>query len=139
LKKGFSVSLVGSAGVALAAAYLLPAFTGDPAVIAGAVTLQRLGVFLETGRVFNMVGVNGLRATGDARFPLLMGICIMWGVWVPLAWLLSLHFQLGLAGICLAMIADEWTRGLLNLGRWTRGGWIKHAERSRAGLLRSGI
>jgi Na+-driven multidrug efflux pump len=30
------------------------------------------------------------------------------------------------------MIVDEWLRGFFNLGRWRRGGWIKHAERSRA-------
>jgi MATE family, multidrug efflux pump len=134
LKKGFAVSLVCSGILALAAPHLLPLFTKDAAVIAGAVTLQRLGMLLEPGRVFNMVGVNGLRATGDARFPLLMGLCFMWGVWVPLAWLLGIRLQMGLAGLCLAMIADEWVRGLFNLGRWTRGGWIKHAERSRAQL-----
>jgi putative MATE family efflux protein len=132
LKKGFAMSLTCSGIVALAAPYLMTIFTRDPAVIAGAVTLQRLGMLLEPGRVFNMVAVNGLRATGDARFPLFMGACIMWGVWVPLAWLLGIHFELGLAGLCLAMITDEWLRGVFNLGRWQRGGWIKHAMRSRS-------
>jgi putative MATE family efflux protein len=132
LRKGFLMSLTCGGIIALASPFLMKAFTEDPAVIAGAVTLQRLGTLLEPGRVLNMVGVNGLRATGDARFPLFMGVWIMWGVWVPLAWLLGIHFELGLAGLGLAMVADEWLRGIFNIGRWRRGGWIKHAERSRA-------
>jgi Na+-driven multidrug efflux pump len=96
------------------------------------VQLQWLGVLLETGRIFNVVAVNGLRATGDARFPLFMGVFSMWGVWVPAAWVLGIGLGMGVVGLCLATIADEWLRGLLNYARWKRGKWIAHAERSRA-------
>lgn len=132
LRKGFLLAAVVSGGVALSAPYLVGLFTVDPAVIAATVTLQHLGVLLETGRVFNVVAVNGLRATGDARFPLLMGACSVWGMWIPLAWLLGSKLGLGLPGLCIAMICDEWLRGLLNYARWKRGGWIKYAEQSRA-------
>jgi putative MATE family efflux protein len=132
LRKGFAFSLGVSVLMAFAAPYVLRQFTTDAAIVAGAVQLQRLGVLLETGRVFNVVVVNGLRATGDARFPLLMGACSVWGVWVPLAWFLGLKLHLGLNGLCLAMICDEWLRGLLNYARWKRRGWVKHALSSRA-------
>lgn len=132
LKLGFGLAIFVSAIVALASPQLFPFFTPDPAVIAGAVTLQRLGMLLEPGRVLNMVGVNGLRATGDARFPLLMGVCVMWGITVPLAWLLGVRLHLGVFGLGLAMVADEWVRGIFNITRWMRGGWIANAERSRA-------
>ena len=111
---------------------MLQAFTSDAAVIAAVTQLQWLGVLLETGRIFNVVAVNGLRATGDARFPLFMGVFSMWGVWVPGAWLLGVELGLGVAGLTIAMVADEWLRGLINYARWKRGGWIKHARRSRA-------
>lgn len=136
LRKGLVMAACVSAVMALAAPHLLRLFTDDLAIIEGAVMLQRLGMLLETGRVFNVVVINGLRATGDARFPLLMGACSVWGVWVPLAWLLGLRLELGLTGICVAMICDEWLRGLLNYLRWKRRGWVKHAHRSRARLAR---
>jgi putative MATE family efflux protein len=132
LRKGFLLAALVSGAVAVAAPYLVGFFTVDPAVIAATVTLQHLGVLLETGRVFNVVAVNGLRATGDARFPLFMGACSVWGMWVPLAWLLGSKLGMGLPGLYLAMICDEWLRGLLNFARWKRGGWIKYAEQSRA-------
>lgn len=132
VKKGLGCALGVSVLVALSAPFVLSQFTSDPDVLAGAVRLQQLGILLETGRVFNVVAVNGLRATGDARFPLLMGAGSVWGLWVPLAWWLGLHRGWGLTGLCVAMICDEWLRGLINYTRWRRRGWVKYALRSRA-------
>jgi len=137
VKKGLAWALGVSVLVALAAPFVLGQFTSDPEVLAGAVRLQQLGILLETGRVFNVVTVNGLRATGDARFPLLMGACSVWGLWVPLAWWLGLHQGWGLSGLCVAMICDEWLRGLINYTRWKRRSWVKHALLSRAHLAPS--
>jgi putative MATE family efflux protein len=134
LRKAIIVAAGISGALAIAAPYLLRLFTADADIIATAVVLQRLSILLETGRVFNVIVINGLRATGDARFPLLIGACSVWGLWVPLAWLLGLHYQMGLAGIWIAMSCDEWLRGLIMYFRWKRRGWIKHAERSRAQL-----
>jgi Na+-driven multidrug efflux pump len=61
-----------------------------------------------------------------------MGACSVWGLWVPLAWWLGLHLGWGLTGLCVAMICDEWLRGLINYMRWKRGAWMEHALRSRA-------
>lgn len=137
LKKGLACALGVSTLMALAAPFLLRQFTSDPEVLEGAVRLQRLGILLETGRVLNVLTVNGLRATGDARFPLFMGAFSVWGLWVPLAWWLGLHEGWGLSGLCVAMICDEWLRGLINYTRWKRRSWIKYALRSRAHLAPS--
>lgn len=136
MKKGLACALVVSAGVAIAAPYVLRNFTTDATVLAAAVRLQWLGLLLETGRVFNVVAVNGLRATGDGRYPLLTSALSVWGLWVPLAWWLWLSLELGLDGLCVAMICDEWLRGVLNYGRWRRRGWVRHAEHSRALVVR---
>jgi Na+-driven multidrug efflux pump len=56
----------------------------------------------------------------------------MWGVWIPLSWLLGLRLGLGMPGFWLAMIADEWLRGSVLYARWRRRDWLAHAERSRA-------
>ena len=91
-----------------------------------------MGLLLEPGRVFNVVVISALRATGDARFPVIIGLSCMWGLWVPLAWLLGLKLGLGLVGIWISMICDEWTRGLLMYHRWSTRKWLPAAQRSRA-------
>jgi putative MATE family efflux protein len=118
--------------IALTAPWLLRLFTRDPEIIAAGALLLRMGLLLEPGRVFNVVVINSLRATGDARFPLAVGVCSMWLLWVPLAWLLGLKLGLGLTGIWISMICDEWVRGLLMYRRWKRRHWMEHAHRSRA-------
>jgi putative MATE family efflux protein len=134
LRKGVLLAACTSVGLAAASPYLLGLFTQDPSILAGAVELQRLGVILEIGRVFNVVVLNGLRATGDTRFPLLVGGGLIWGIWVPLAWLLGLHLEWGLKGVWFAMICDEWLRGAASYLRWKRKGWLSHAIRARSQL-----
>jgi Na+-driven multidrug efflux pump len=91
-----------------------------------------MAILLEPGRVLNVVIISSLRATGDVGFPIQMAVLSMWCVWVPLAWLLGLKLHFGLPGIWIAMMTDEWLRGLLMYWRWKKRRWVKHAERSRA-------
>ncbi len=116
----------------LRAASLLGCFTHNAAIIAGGALLLRLAIILEPGRVFNVVVISSLRATGDVGFPIQMAVLSMGCVWVPLAWLLGLKLGLGLAGFWIAMITDEWLRGLLMYRRWKKRRWLKYAQRSRA-------
>lgn len=106
---------------------LIGLFTEDPAIIATGASIFLLSIVLEPGRTFNMVIINSLRATGDARFPVLMGVCSMWGVSVPLAYLLGVHLEIGLLGIWIAFAVDEWLRGLIMLLRWKSRVWEKKA------------
>jgi putative MATE family efflux protein len=132
LRIAFCVAIGGMAVLGLAAPWLLGLFTSTTAIIATGTVLIRMGLLLEPGRVFNVVVINALRATGDARFPVIVGATCMWGLWVPLAWLLGLKLGLGLVGIWISLICDEWTRGLLMYHRWRKRKWLPAAERSRA-------
>jgi putative MATE family efflux protein len=134
LRIGIVLALGTSLLVALAAPWIAGAFSHDAGIVALIVGVLRLGLVLEPGRVFNVVVINALRATGDARFPLLAGIGSMWGVWVPLAWFLGIHCGLGLPGVWLSMCCDEWLRGLLMYRRWTRRRWVANAQKSRLAL-----
>ena len=51
---------------------------------------------------------------------------------MPLCWLLGLELHWGLTGIWIAMMSEEWLRGLLMAWRWKKRHWLKYAERSRA-------
>lgn len=132
LRVGLGVTIVATCVVVLLAPWLFAMFTSDPVIVAGGAMLLRLSLLLEPGRTFNLVVINSLRATGDARFPVLMGMCSMWGVAVPLAWLLGLHWGWGLMGVWVAFTADEWVRGLSMYARWKSRVWEKHAHAVRA-------
>jgi putative MATE family efflux protein len=119
-------------GVAAAGPHILRCFTQDAAIIATGSLLLRISIILEPGRVFNVIVISSLRATGDVGFPIKMAVLSMWLVWVPLAWFLGLKLGLGLVGVWIAMMTDEWLRGLLMYWRWKKRRWIKYAERSRA-------
>jgi putative MATE family efflux protein len=120
------------AAIASVSPFLLGWFTANAAIIAVGTLLLRMSILLEPGRVFNIVIISSLRATGDVGFPIKMAVLSMWCVWVPLAWILGVKMGLGLVGVWIAMITDEWTRGLLMYWRWKRRRWVKYAERMRA-------
>jgi putative MATE family efflux protein len=132
-------ALGGMVVLAVAAPWLLRAFTSTPVIIASGTLLLRMGLLLEPGRVFNVVVINGLRATGDARFPVIAGATCMWCAWVPLAWFLGLKLGLGLVGIWLSLICDEWTRGLFMYYRWRKRKWLPAAQHSFASAREKAI
>jgi Na+-driven multidrug efflux pump len=100
-------------------------FTDDSQIIAAGATLLLITIILEPGRTFNLVIINSLRATGDAKFPVIIGILSMWGISVPLAYLFGITLEFGLLGIYLAFVVDEWLRGLLMLFRWRSRVWMR--------------
>lgn len=106
---------------------LIGLFTEDANIIAVGASIFLLSVVLEPGRTFNIVIINSLRAAGDARFPVLMGVLSMWGISVPLAYALGVHFGFGLLGVWIAFVVDEWLRGIIMLLRWRSRAWEKKA------------
>ena len=129
---GLMCAIAGALVMAVGAPWLLGLFTSDPLILATGVLLLRMGLLIEPGRVFNVIVINSLRATGDARFPVFVGLTVMWGVWVPLSWLLGLKLGWGMPGIWCSMACDEWIRGLLMYWRWRTWKWLPYAQRSRA-------
>lgn len=106
---------------------IIAMFTDDVDVIRIAAQALLMGIVLETGRSINMILVNVLRASGDAKFPLWVGIFTMVGMSVPLGYLFVFHLNLGLAGVWLAIASDEWARAIIMSFRWKSRRWEKHA------------
>lgn len=131
LLRSVGISFVLTFGVVAVASFfrheLLGLFTDDPEIIAVGAGIFLLSLVLEPGRTFNMVIINSLRAAGDARFPVLMGVVSMWGIAVPLAYWLGIHLGIGLLGIWIAFTVDEWVRGMIMLLRWRSRAWEKKA------------
>lgn len=128
VRRGLAAVCVAAVPMAFSGPIVLRWLNPDPAVFYGGSALLLLGLALEPGRVFNLVVGSALRATGDSRVPFLLTSLSMWGLWIPLSWLLGLRLGLGLPGFWLAMIADEWVRGVV---LYLRGPSARFPIRSR--------
>lgn len=125
LKPSFVISILVSILISLFRQDLMSLFTDNQEIIHTGSTLLLLCLILEPGRTFNLIGVNSLRATGDAAFTVKMGVLSMWGLAVPISYILGIHFGLGLAGVWTAFIVDEWFRGIIMYFRWKSRAWEK--------------
>ncbi|MBR8700529.1 putative FMN/FAD exporter YeeO [Fusobacterium sp. DD29] len=98
-------------------------FTQNPEIINASVKIFPFMIFLEVGRVFNIVIINSLHAAGDIKFPMFMGIIFIFIVAVPFSYILGISFGMGLVGIWIANALDEWCRGFAMLFRWRSRKW----------------
>ena len=103
--------------------YTLAIFTDNTDAISLGRQIMFIAVFLEIGRTCNLIIINSMRASGDVKFPTMLGICSMWGVSVLFSFLLGVVLGLGLRGVWIAMAADEVVRGVIVTIRWKKGSW----------------
>lgn len=123
LKIAIFVSFVMALTFSIFSERLLGIFTDNFEIISIGSTLILLTIILEPGRAFNLVVINSLRAAGDVKYPVYIGVLSMWGIAVTLSYILGVVFGLGLIGVWIAFIIDEWLRGLLMLKRWKTKKW----------------
>lgn len=138
LKLGLVATVVMVSLAAIGAPWLFGLFTSDPVIIASGTLLVRMSLFLEPGRTFNIVFVNALRATGDARYPLIWGVISQWTIMVGCSWLFGTYLGFGLPGVWVAFAIDEWFRAMLFLRRWRKRKWLPHAQRTHASAQAAG-
>ena len=100
-------------------------FTDDSAIIAMGAAVILSDFVLELGRSRNLVLVNALRAAGDVRYPLYIGLFSMWFFSVGVSWLLGLGLGWGLVGIWIGLGLDECFRAVLLQIRWEKEKWTR--------------
>jgi putative MATE family efflux protein len=126
LKIGFVITLIIALGNAFVFGKpLLSLFTDSNEVLVMATNLFYLSIIMEPGRIFNIIVINSLRATGDAQFPMWMAIISMWGISIPVGYFLGVYMNYGLIGIWIGMACDEWFRGISMYIRWHTRIWEK--------------
>ena len=79
--------------------------------------------FLEIGRTANIFAVGTLRATGDAVYPVIIGIIFNWTIAVGLSYVIGIPLGYGLVGMWVAFALDENIRGIILMRRWRSGIW----------------
>lgn len=98
-------------------------FTNNPEIISLGRKVMIVAIFLEFGRTSNLVIINSMKAAGDVKFPVALGIVAQWGCSVGLGYLFGIYLDMGLVGIWIAMALDEIVRGIIVYIRWKLGGW----------------
>lgn len=106
---------------------VLGLFTDDLEIISMGATVIFSDVILEIGRSRNLVFVNALRAAGDVRFPLYIGLFSMWFFSVGMSWFLGIHLGWQLTGIWIALGLDECFRAVGMQIRWKKEQWVRYA------------
>ena len=121
----FAVSMAILGVLCLLRRQAMDLFTDDPAIIAMGASVILADLVLEAGRSRNLVLVNALRAAGDVRFPLYIGLFSMWFFSVGVSWVLGIGLGWGLIGIWIGLGLDECFRAALVQLRWNKGAWIR--------------
>ncbi|MEK5239878.1 MATE family efflux transporter [Paenibacillus sp. FSL L8-0470] len=123
LKIGLFLSCSVSLLLYLVSKPLMGLFTEDSNVIIMSANLILLSVLLEAARACNVIMIASLNASGEVKYPVIMGLILMWGVSVPAAYLFGIVWGYGIYGIWLAFIIDEWIRAYFMLRRWKSEKW----------------
>lgn len=123
LRLGLIVSISFAIVNWFAAPFTFRLFSSDPSVAELGATVMFIAIFLEFGRTTNIIIINSMKAAGDVKFPTILAIFSMWGISALFAYILGIVCGMGLAGVWIAMAADEIVRGIVVFIRWIHGGW----------------
>lgn len=122
---GIITVLIISTTVYFNAQWILRIFTSNPEIIQTGKNVLLVFIFLEMGRLSNIMVIQALRATGDVKYPVYAALISMFGIKVPLAYYLVMVQDLGLVGVFIAIAIDEIFRGFFVYIRWTKKPWLK--------------
>lgn len=127
LKQSLKISLIGTSALALCWLLfnqpILTLFSSDPEVIAIGLWAFVLSFLAEPWRTVNITIGSALRCAGDATFTSVSSIGVIWLLSVPLAYVLAIPVGLGLYGLLIAAVIDEFIRALIKGWRWKKGHW----------------
>ncbi|MGL5648778.1 MAG: MATE family efflux transporter [Clostridium sp.] len=127
IKISMIITVISSLVLVVLGKAILGFFTSNEEILSLGIILLAVDVLLEPGRAMNLVGINGIRATGDVKYPVYIAIFSMWIFAVGLAYVLGVYLKLGLVGVWIAFAVDEWVRGILIYKRWKSGKWKSKA------------
>lgn len=115
---GFGTALVLALIAALSGGWIMDRFTDDPHIAESGRLLLWCSLLYLPGSSLIMTTASTLRAVGHVRYPAAVGILVLWGVFIPLAYFLSLPLGLAILGVMIAMAIDENLRAFLLNVRW---------------------
>ena len=120
---GLVIATCFSVTFALSGHIIVHIFTDDAQMISLVVKLLIIDIFLELGRVTNLVYSQALKTSGDAVFPVIMGAIFMYLFAVGGTYFLGIHMGFLAVGAYIAMAGDECARAVGMVLRWKSGKW----------------
>ena len=115
---------VGTASVfAIFAKPILGLFTSDPQMIRLVSILLVIDIFLEIGRVSNLVFGFALKTSGDATYPMIIAVTFAFLFAAGGTWYFGMHLGWLAVGAYVAMALDECVRAVFMFLRWSKGCW----------------
>lgn len=118
------MSLIGAAFVAIPGLLLWPFTPRDDVKVLDMATLALMIAAAEQPfMAASMILGGGMRGAGDTRSPLWVALLCVWGVRVPVTYLLAITLKMGLTGVWITMVLDWVARSLLFAAIWRRGRW----------------
>lgn len=127
LRWGAAMTAAAALVVAITAPWTLALFTRSGEVLALGCILLWIDAALQPAKCGNIAITFSLRASGDSRFPAVMGTSLMWSVGLGACLFLCFGLEWGVLGIWSGMAVDEWVRAIVNWRRWTGGKWKNKA------------
>lgn len=100
---------------------LIGLFTDDWQIHEFARQLLWITIFVQPFSCANTILFHSLRAVGDVFVPVAGTQIMMWGLSVPLAYLLAVHWHLGVIGLWYVLLMEEVLKALFLLIRWHYG------------------
>ena len=98
-------------------------FTHDPHVVPLTVSYLQIAALSEPFLAFGMILTGALNGAGETKAPAWAGVATMWGVRLPLAWLLIYPLHLGATGAWWGMTVSTALNGMVALALFKRGRW----------------
>jgi len=124
---GTLCSIVAVLAINLFSYQIVSLFTHNDEIISQVRLLLLIDIYYEFGRSLNLATISALKGSGDVRFPVLFGICSMWGIMVLGAYIFGIKLGLGLPAIWFCNASDEFVRGVVMICRWKSKRWMSKA------------
>jgi putative MATE family efflux protein len=122
-RRALVVTLSASMVLAIFGKSILSLLTNNPEIISMGFWVLVVDLFLEYGRVSNIFACGTLRATGDAVYPVIVGIIFQWSIAVGLSYIIGIPLGYGLIGMWVGFALDENIRGIILKRRWRSLKW----------------
>lgn len=94
-----------------------------PELVAEVTTFLRYLCVTEVLFAYAMVIVGAMQGAGDTIRPLWISVISLWGLRVPLAFVLAIPLQMGSTGAWISMSVTQGIQGILCLIAFKQGGW----------------
>jgi len=122
-KWGFILTVFTGGALIVLPEQILRLLSNDAEVIRlGAIYLRMMG-FVQLPQLLSGVWAGAMRGAGDTRAPMYIGGIGLWGLRIPLSFVLGNWMHMGIIGVWLAMTVDLVARFILSLIRYRAGKW----------------